>query len=65
MTNYFWTVHKRQLDEILKRLAAQSEKLEQLDAEDKQYVIKKYQQIEKFTEMLLGTKKKKEVKDTA
>ncbi len=61
MTNYFWTVHKRQLDEILKRLAAQSEKLEQLDAEDKQYVIKKYQQIEKFTEMLLGTKKKKDV----
>ena len=65
MTNYFWTVHKRQLDEILKRLAAQSEKLEQLDAEDKQYVIKKYQQIEKFTEMLLGTKKKKDVKVTA
>ena len=61
MTNYFWTVHKRQLDEILKRLAAQSEKLEQLDAEDKQFVIKKYQQIEKFTEMLLGTKKKKDV----
>ena len=54
-------MHKRQLDEILKRLAAQSEKLEQLDAEDKQYVIKKYQQIEKFTEMLLGTKKKKDV----
>ena len=50
MTNYFWTVHKRQLDEILKRLAAQSEKLEQLDAEDKQYDIKKYQQIEKYTE---------------
>lgn len=63
MTNYFWTVHKRQLDEILKRLAAQSEKLEQLSDEDKQYVTKKYQQIEKYIKVLL--KKKEDVKVTA
>jgi len=65
MTNYFWTVHKRQLDEILKRLAAQSEHLEQLDEMDKQFVIKKYQEIESYITLLLGSKKKKDVKVAA
>lgn len=57
MTNYFWTVHKRQLDEILKRLAAQSEHLEQLDVEDEKYVKEKYQKILNYVSVLAKTKK--------